>query len=154
MAVTVTAFWNIALGSLTELNRHLRGAVYHHHQGPDDGSSTHLWHVDQLLSLHGAISQKAVIFNCLTQFCMHRDETLISLLVYCFAPDIVKLLYWFWTITIYIAFVIFNMAFLAVAILGNTFKPVATWNQFSTYCQKVQGQLLLYFLIIASYYRN
>jgi hypothetical protein len=41
VSVKMTAFWDVALCSLVEVDQHFRG-VYCLHHHPDDGGSTHL----------------------------------------------------------------------------------------------------------------
>jgi hypothetical protein len=65
--VNMTAFWDIAPSNLVGVDRRFRGAYCLHHQGydyhPDDGGSMHIWNVGILATLHGAISQEALIFT-------------------------------------------------------------------------------------------
>jgi hypothetical protein len=51
-SMNMTAFCDISPCNLVEADRHFRGAYCFHHQDddrPDDGGSTHLWNVGQLL---------------------------------------------------------------------------------------------------------
>jgi hypothetical protein len=63
-SMKMTAFWDVALCSLIKVHQCFKGAYYFHHQD-DSGSSTPLKHRSTSTRIHGAISQKAVIFSVL-----------------------------------------------------------------------------------------
>jgi hypothetical protein len=52
LSMKMTAFSDIAPYSITEVDQHFRG---------DDGGSTHLWNIGQLVQNYMVQSQKAVI---------------------------------------------------------------------------------------------
>jgi hypothetical protein len=70
-SMNMTAFWDIASYSLRYLGRHFRGAYCVHHQGHDDGGSTHLWN-DRIFQRH-----------CMAQYprklssCVHSSPSVI-----------------------------------------------------------------------------
>jgi hypothetical protein len=97
-SMKLRAFWDIAPCSLVGVDRRFRGAYCLHHQG-DESSPTPL-------RLHGAISQKALVFSYLSSltvlissFHLSRSSKLslqlrfshkYSVRIFCFSKDFVS----------------------------------------------------------------